>query len=52
MNHEKLAPSVYKTTFDNGQAIIVNYDDRPADVGGVAVDAMSFRLIDEEVVAQ
>ena len=52
VNHEKLAPSVYKTTFDNGQAIIVNYDDRPADVGGVAVDAMSFRLIDEEVVAQ
>lgn len=49
VNHEKLAPSVYKTTFENGQSIVVNYSDRPVSVGGIVVDAESFRLIEEVV---
>lgn len=47
VNHEKIAPSVYMTTFDNGQSIVVNYNDHPVSIGEITVDAESFRLIEE-----
>jgi hypothetical protein len=43
-NHEKLADGVYRTTYDNGYAVIVNYNDRAVQVGELRVPAKGCSL--------
>jgi hypothetical protein len=41
-NHEKLADGVYRTTFDNGFGIIVNYNKEAVAIEGKRIEAKSF----------
>jgi len=43
-NHEKLADGVYRTTYDNGYAVVVNYNNTPIQVGGLTIDAYGYWL--------
>jgi len=40
--HEKLAEQVYRTTFENGIRIYVNYGGEAAEVDGIRIDAESY----------
>jgi hypothetical protein len=40
--HEIVSPGVTKTTYGNGQTVIVNRTDTPAEVDGVSVGAMNY----------
>ncbi len=42
--HEKLAENVYKTTYANGVAVIVNYGDAAYTADGVTVNALDFAV--------
>ncbi|WP_098741495.1 DUF5696 domain-containing protein [Paenibacillus sp. EZ-K15] len=42
--HEKLSEGVYRTTYEDGTAITVNYNDKPVSPGGYAVGALSYRI--------
>ncbi len=44
-DHERIAFNVYKTTYESGNAVVVNYSDAEVSVDGVAVPAMDFVLI-------
>ena len=44
-NHERVAFNVYKTTYESGNAVVVNYSDEEVSVDGVVVPAMDFVLI-------
>lgn len=46
-NHEKLADGVYRTTFENGGAVIVNYNRTAVTAGRVTVGAQDFAVIGE-----
>ncbi|WP_424768232.1 DUF5696 domain-containing protein [Paenibacillus sp. sgz302251] len=48
VNHEQFAPRLYKTTYGNGTEIIVNYNDKPADVDGTTVQAYGFTVKEGE----
>jgi hypothetical protein len=39
VGHEQLGPQVFRTTYENGIAVVVNYGDEPYDVGGKTVPA-------------
>lgn len=43
--HEKLAENVYKTTYENGTAVAVNYGDKAVKVNGIPVEAMDFAVV-------
>lgn len=43
-NHEKLAEDVFRTTYDGGTQIIVNYGNADAIVGGVTVPALGYTV--------
>ena len=43
--HEKVADGVFRTTYSNGECIVVNYNDTPATVGGVEIPSMSAKLV-------
>lgn len=45
LNHQQLEESVYKTVYENGKAIIVNYSDREIKVEGVAVGPEDYAVI-------
>lgn len=45
VNHERLGEEVYKTTYENGKAIIVNYSDKGIEVEGTAVDGLGYAVI-------
>jgi hypothetical protein len=45
VNHQELAEDVYKTTYENGMAIIVNYSDKGIQVEGTAVDGLGYAVI-------
>lgn len=45
VKHEKLDAGVYKTTYENGTAIIVNYNDSRYTNGSVAVDGKNFAVV-------
>ena len=47
IGHEQVATGVYRTTYENGMAVLVNYNDNEADVCGVTVLPRSFTLLDE-----
>ena len=40
--HTKLAENVYKTVFENGVGVIVNYGETPAVIDGITVGASDF----------
>lgn len=41
-DHEKLAEGVYRTKYEDGTTIIVNYNDAPVSAGDVTVEASSY----------
>ncbi len=43
--HEKLAENVYKTTYEDGTQVAVNYGDNAVRVNGKTVDAMDFAVV-------
>lgn len=43
--HERVSFNVYKTTYANGDAVVVNYGGEPVTVDGVAIPAMDFALV-------
>lgn len=43
-NHEKLSSNVFRTTYDGGTQIIVNYGDADAIVDGVSVPALGYTV--------
>jgi hypothetical protein len=45
LSHQKLAEGVYKTTFENGKSILVNYGPAPANVDGTAVEAGNYKVV-------
>lgn len=44
-NHEQIADGVFRTTWSNGESIIVNYGESPATVGGATVAASGWILL-------
>src|SRR5690606_23635255 len=42
INHEQLDEYVFRTTYENGLQVIVNYDSKPANVDGVVVGAYDY----------
>lgn len=42
--HERLAPSVYRTTFSNGTSIYINYSDARVSVDGMTIEAMDYEV--------
>jgi len=45
VDHQQVAGNVYKTVYENGAAIIVNYNQVPVEVDGLPVAALGFRLV-------
>jgi len=44
VNHENIADNVFRTTYENGQQIIVNYRNEPFDYDGVSIPALNFAV--------
>jgi hypothetical protein len=44
--HQKVSEGVYKTTFENGKSIIVNYGSQTANVDGTAVEAGNYKVVE------
>lgn len=42
ISHEKLGNDVYKTVFEGGRFVIVNYGSRPATVEGITIEARDY----------
>ena len=45
VEHEQIRSNVYKTTYENGSSIYVNYSDTPVTVDTMTINAMDFMLI-------
>lgn len=45
ISHEKVAEDVYCTGYENGTNIYVNYNDSAVSVGGVSIDARSYKVV-------
>ena len=43
-NHERLADGVFRTTWSNGESLVVNYNDAPFAVSGAEVAPMGWKL--------
>lgn len=46
-DHGKIADGVFKTTFEKGKEIVVNYNNAPVDIDGVKVEALDFKVVKE-----
>ncbi len=44
--HEKLAPEVYRVTYENGAAVLINYTDSDVQAGDVTIPAKSYRIVE------
>lgn len=44
--HEKLAPDVYRVTYENGAVALVNYTDSAVQAGDVTVPAKGYRIVE------
>lgn len=42
--HERVADDVYRTTWADGTSIYVNYNDKPVEVGGIALNPMDWKV--------
>lgn len=49
INHEELEDNVFKTTYENNLAVIVNYNREVVEYKGVVIEGESFKLIREGV---
>jgi hypothetical protein len=47
VDHERISEGVYRTTFENGVAVVVNYGSTPIEVNGIRVDGASYSVIEE-----
>lgn len=47
-DHAEVSPGVWKTSYANGEAVVVNYGDKPVVVDGVEVPAEGWKLISLE----
>lgn len=45
-SHESLAVNVYKTTYESGMSVIVNYNSKPVEVMGVEVPAFGYHVLE------
>lgn len=45
--HEKLAAGVYKTTFEKGKEVVVNYNSKPVEINGNRVESLDFKVVKE-----
>jgi hypothetical protein len=45
VDHRQVAENVYMTVYENGAAILVNYNRAPVEIDGVRVEALGFRLV-------
>lgn len=48
VNHRQIADEVFETTYDNGQAVIVNYGEDPYEAGSISVKPKDFALVGRE----
>lgn len=44
--HSKLGSNVFRTSFANGDALIVNYNDMQVEVDGIVVESLGFRRVE------
>lgn len=44
-NHERLAEGVYRTTFGNGRAVVVNYSDQAYLADGIRVEPLDYAVV-------
>lgn len=49
ISHERLGQGVYKTTYENGVSIIVNYNDTDFYMSGVSVKGNNYLVLKEEI---
>lgn len=45
IKHEKLAENVYKTVFENGTQVIVNYNKQPVNVEGISIEGLDYKVM-------
>lgn len=45
VNHEKLAENVYRTTFENGVQVIVNYNSEAVNIQGTVIDGKGYKVL-------
>jgi len=45
--HEKIAGGVYKTTYEKGKEIIVNYNSKAVEVDGIRIEPLDFKVVKE-----
>ncbi|MCA9889505.1 MAG: hypothetical protein KC546_14090, partial [Anaerolineae bacterium] len=48
--HEQLASGVYMTTYDNGERIVVNYNDAPVEQYGTTIGAKDALLLESDLL--
>lgn len=46
VDHCRVEEGVYRTQYEDGSAVIVNYNGYPVEVDGVTVDGLSYRLVE------
>ncbi|MFW5980970.1 MAG: DUF5696 domain-containing protein [bacterium] len=49
IDHTRLDNKLYKTTYEHGQEIIVNYNEHPVEVDGIEIKGRDFKLLEEGV---
>ncbi len=45
IDHQKISKNVYKTIYENGQTVIVNYNKEPVVIDGMEINAEDFKVI-------
>lgn len=45
VNHEKLAENVYRTTFENGVQVIVNYNSEDVNIQGMTIEGKGYKVL-------
>jgi hypothetical protein len=48
VNHEKLDEGIFRTTYENGLAVVVNYTDEDYSHDGITVAAKSYSVLERE----
>ena len=43
--HEKVADGVYRTTYSNGQSVVVNYNGKSVEVDGVSIPPLGIEVV-------
>jgi hypothetical protein len=48
IDHKKLSKKVYKTTYENGKSVIVNYNQDNIDINGIKIKGKDYKIITGE----